>query len=215
MAIVSNCMRFEHSTGDHFDGIINYFNQKYDSDKFNQIVVADASSTMYGRSKPNVVIDLKNRDKNYPDWITEDFENSSFTVQFLRHRVKLSSYLLLGRYTNNWNFPYHWVLEGTNDFIDWHKLHEYNNINDYLDNKKYFHAQTEKVDQYFRIFRITQKGTNTKNDGENFMHCLSFRGIDLFGSVCFDNSLCHQTHQSQLFHVSLISAYIINILIQL
>ena len=96
MAILSNCMRFEHSTGEHFDGIINYFNQKYDSDKFNQIVVADASSTMYDRSKPYVVIDIKNKDNDYSDWISEDFENSSFTVQFLRHRVKLSSYSLLG-----------------------------------------------------------------------------------------------------------------------
>ena len=195
MVRLGKCTSFRHDSVNEFDGIITYFNSIYSKSTFDQVVLADSSSILDGRTPPNAVIDIKNINKNYTDWITESIENSNFTVQFRKHKIKLESYSLLGRLYNH-QHPYHWILEATNNYVEWAKIHEYDNSDKPLANHTLIHIDNLTSENFYSIFRITQIGTNLNIRFDEYKYCLSFRAIDFYGKVCeesFEPKTCKQT----------------------
>ena len=196
MIHLTKCKTFHYDIPNEFNGIISYFNANSNSNIFDQIVLADASSTLDGRTKPRAVIDIKNIEK-HGDWISESVNNSYFTIQFRKHKIQLDSYLLLGRSYDH-HHPYHWILEGTNNFNTWEKINEYNNINNPLSEDKFLHVDNINSNTYYSIFRITQIGENTNQNEGKYTNCFSFKGIDLYGKVCQEiypeNLTCKQSY---------------------
>ena len=199
MISLSKCKTFHHKTENEFDGIISYLNNKYNANVYNQIIQADSSSVYDGRTKPFAVIDIKNIYNDYVDWLTENIKNSNFTIYFRKHKVKLESYSLLGRIKWEHNHPYHWVLEGTNDLINWEKIDEYNDITNPLSLSKYIHINTTNNDKFYSIFRVTQIGKNTNTQELGFEYCFSFRAIDFYGTICQEKFPKFVTCKSSFF----------------
>ena len=194
MVHLRKCTTFNHDTKNQLDGIITYFNSIYSEEVFDQVVLADSSSILDGRTPPNTVIDIKNINNSYTDWITESIENSNFTVQFRKHKIRLDSYSLLGR-NYNYQHPYHWILEASNNYVDWEKIHEYNNPNQPLSNHTLIHSDDFTTEHFYSIFRITQIGKNKNIEYNQYNYCLSFRASDFYGKVCeesFEPNTCKQ-----------------------
>ena len=213
MVHLIRCQTFQHIQNEKFDGIINFFNIKYDEKQLNELIVVDSSSTIDGRSKPNVVINHNDIENSHKDWVSDNIENSNITIHFLKHKIRLSSYSLLGRYDHDFNIPFNWTLEATNDYIEWETLSQYNNENEPLSQKKLMNIPlSQQTDKYYSIFRITHLGVNTIIDEYNNRFVFAFRAIDFYGSICNDNSFCVQ--QTKIaYNFTFILSFLVSIML--
>ncbi len=99
-----------------FDGIFNFYYTYYPNSSISNLVKVRASSSLGGRGNPIYVIDpavtATSIDAN---WISQNIENSSFTVIFQRDKLMITSYSLRARLDKNINTPLEWIVEGSND----------------------------------------------------------------------------------------------------
>ena len=84
--------------------------------------LAIPSSTLGGRGDAFLVFDLRHDFKSY-SWISDNEENSSIVIQFIRDKLSLSSYSVKMRTDFSYNYPLEWNLEGSNDGFEWELVH--------------------------------------------------------------------------------------------
>lgn len=146
-------------------GIINYLREKTSNKIENEINVT-ASSQSAG-APINVLLD---NDKYV---ITSNIQNSSITLNFINHRVILTSYTLKdgNKYIG---IPKGWAIEGSNDFENWEVIDERSDVHR-IDEQFKINQKNYKV---FKSIRIRQTIENWKGKN-NF----SLSSIELYGSL--------------------------------
>ena len=111
--------------GDDLNGLFMYLFSYYPETYIRQIVDVSASSTFPWRPEPFTAINPKiNKSEYEKNWVSENVENSNFTISFINCHLIIDSYTLQSRQGWSNNTPREWILEGTNDMIHWHTLHK-------------------------------------------------------------------------------------------
>ena len=175
------------NNGNDFDGLFMYLFTHYPETYIQQVVDASASSTYPGRPGPITAVNPTLEKIPYTkNWVSENVENSNFTISFIHCYFKIDSYTLQSRQGWDNNTPLEWVLEGTNDMIHWHTIHHKVRGNELSGNGLYDNWQCSQ-NRFFSSFRITMIGENKwKQSNEKYIFGLS--SIELFGLI--SNQYC-------------------------
>ena len=196
-------------TEDIFKGIFYSRFMHYSSKYINKLVKIKANSTNFGNPNnllnPNVNGSLKE-----DNWQSLNIENSSLTITFLKERLKISSYSLKSRTDKTDNTPYEWVLEGSNDLINWETIHHKPH------GEELIHANNTgnwkcSSSVPFRHFKLIQLNEN-EHFNEINKYKLSLNKIELFGVIFPDFPItCYQRKRNcmmyQIMMVSFIEVY--------
>ena len=183
-------------TTDIFKGVMYSYFKNYSSESINKLVKIKASSTNANVGQANVLINPNiNRNDKAGIWQSRSEENSSVTITLLRERLMISSYSLRSRTDRDHNNPYEWVLEGSNDRVNWETLHHKPHGNEFMGRSKQGNWPcTSSIP--LKYFKLTQLHENYhKLDSEKYMFSLS--KIELFGTR-FPNEpiTCNQRKRS-------------------
>lgn len=156
-----------------FEGIINYF--KRNSDIKNEIDITYSSDNCGGLNKPFDLIEYENGSKHFT---TRNEENSWICIEFKNHKIIPTNYTIRSNECSQGFFhPLSWVIEGSNDKIEWNKLGEERN-NRVLDGKNVVHTFPIQNKQEIKYIRFRQIGPNSHND-----HYLYISAIEIYGQI--------------------------------
>ena len=114
-------------------------------------------------------------------WQSDSIENSSVTITLLRDRLKISSYSLQTRKDRDVNTPYEWILEGSNDLMNWETIHHKSHGDELINKSSKGHWECSSSIP-FRFFKLTQLHENRKNTEEQ-KYMFSLSKIELFGTL--------------------------------
>ena len=183
-------------------GIITIFNIVYKSSLSKYLIATPSSTNEYvGRVGAN---DLLKRDTNLEThWCSQDLPNSSVIITFKKHLLKLTQYTMRARGDGNWAMPINWVIEGSNNLIDWHFIKEEGPNQDLLLTKaqKTYNAT---ADNFFKHYKFTQHLTQSPVD--NFC----FSKLELFGHLigaiqCHTFNKPHRTVKIYIFILNILA----------
>lgn len=158
---------------DPLNGIIKYIRTNSDME-IEEIIKAESSSN-YGISyrAENV---LRSDKKCF--FSSAEEKNASLTLDFCNQRITPSHYTIKTRHWSG-HFPTDWILQGSNDKIEWLLLHEVKDENELKfagKNKTFKISQNNSQDKSYRYIRIIL--TDVSSDGKFY---LSFNSIEFFG----------------------------------
>ena len=171
-------------SSEDFQGVLYYFHTWYNSTLIKKLVKLEVTSTVSGRGSPyNAINPFILSRKSEDNWVADSKENNSFTIKLLRDRLKIESYAMRSRIDRDHNMPLEFILEGSNDNINWKLLHhkERNEELKKQDSKGNW-TITSNNNEPFRSFRITQIGENYHKT-ENEKYVFGFNKIELFGTL--------------------------------
>ena len=167
------------------DGLFSYLycHKKYPTNYVNKIVKASASSVYANRSDPYVTINPCIQKTELGDyWISENIPNSSFSISFINHLFALDSYTIQSRDFADYNIPLEWILEGSNDNLNWETIHFKERGNEINGEKKTFNWSCESKTSIYSYFKFTQIGENQHHsDDQKYMFAIG--SIELFGTL--------------------------------
>ena len=184
-------LKIDYNENDLLDGLFKHLFQIRTKTQIQKFVHVTASSTLSGRGDPFTTIDQTMDKSNYfTNWISESKENSSISISFVKHQFAINSYTLQRRPNNSGNYPLKWILEATNDGINWFLIHDKIEGNE-LSTSTPFHWICSKKDLY-REYRFTMIGENSwKYDVYKYMFALGT--IEFFGSLFETICTIHST----------------------
>ena len=138
------------------------------------------------------------------NWISMPYENSSFSIQFLRFPFKISSYSLRSRTDFGWNLPCEWMLEGSNNNNTWNLLHYHERNNDLNGTNIVKNWKTSfKCEGYYHFFKVTQLGINiqTSNDLDhpNNSFVFTMNKVEFFGEILSASTTCRTKIRKQKY----------------
>ena len=165
-----------------FNGIFTFYHTYYPRTSIQKFVKVKTSSDYGGRGSSYSVVDpniTMNTDKM--NWLSKSEENSSFMIIFQRDILKLSSYSLKARVDQGFNTPREWVLEGSNDLMNWKQLH-HKERGDELTTIGSEGNWSSDVNEYFRMFRLMMLGEN-KMHVESEKYIFSMNKLEVFGTL--------------------------------
>ena len=176
-------MRIKVNRGtDDLDGLFMYLFTNFSKNYIHKIINVTASSSWEGRGLPiNVLDPTIDKENNTLNWISKNEENSNFTITFLHHQFAIDSYTLQSRLSSSSHNPVQWIVEATNDMINWVKIHEHPFGDELTTQGAIKNYQCPKK-EFFSSFRITQTGENS-NTVMGQSHLLSFGQIEFFGAL--------------------------------
>ena len=177
-------------TEDIFKGIFYSYFTNHSSKHINRLVKIKASSTNFG----NPINLLK---PNSGNWQSKNIENSSLTITLLRERLMISSYSLKSRTDWSYNTPYEWVLEGSNDLINWETIHHKPRGDDLINIGSTGNWKCSSSVP-FRHFKLMHLNENLKSD-DTCKYMLTLNKVELFGTI-FPNNLitCFQRKMNNI-----------------
>lgn len=120
----SNKIEIKFNEMNHFDGIINFI-RKTTADNFSSSLNVTASSVGNSFFSPSNIIDYES---NQLYFYTKNVQNSWVRIDFKENRVCPSSYSLRSDVSSDYH-PKSWVIEGSNDKVNWEKIDQKNNCN--------------------------------------------------------------------------------------
>ena len=155
------------------NGIFNYLTKKYgDNPHLENIIEVTASSSEY--NSPYEILNY-----NWEDyWYSKNISNSYILFDFQKLKIRPCNYTLK---THNSGSGYshikNWILEGSNDLINWNILDQ--KLNNFDLNKKnsIFTFECKSL-EYYKYIKLKQVGKN--HHGGDYL-CLS--GIEFFGGI--------------------------------
>ena len=149
---------------------------------FDKLINVTPSSTLSGRGDAFLVFDPRHDFKDYC-WISENKENSSITIQFMRDKLSLSSYSVKMRTDFSYNYPLEWNLEGSNNGNEWELVHHKERNKDLSSPDKVgtFICNNSKL---FSFFKLTQIGANDYKREEEMYH-FALKKVEFYGKFEF------------------------------
>lgn len=161
--------------GDPLNGIIKYIRTCLNSDtEIEKTILAESSSSLGISYRAENVL---RSDKKW-FFCSGEEKNASLTLDFGNLRITPSGYTMKSRHWNG-HFPTDWILQGSNDKIEWLLLHEVKDENGLkLPGKTntFKISQNNSPDKSYRYIQIVL--TDVSSDGK--FH-LSFNSIEFFG----------------------------------
>jgi hypothetical protein len=118
-------------------------------------------------------------DQNYgSSWYSTNHPNSWIEFDFKRNRVSPTGYVIKSNNQNNY-YLVGWVIEGSNDGLDWTKLDE-RNTQELSSNSiiRYFSINDSSNLPFFRHIRLRQTAKNSSGNDHLVISC-----IELFGCL--------------------------------
>ena len=138
-----------------FKGVFYSLGKRHPNVPINKLVKVTPSSTYPGRGNAIYVIDPHFSYTTENNWISESRVNSSFTFSFINDRLLIKSYIIKTRTDNIYCCPIEWVMEGSNDDINWIQIHHKESGTEQCEiGKVVRHNCFAK--QPFKSFKITQ-----------------------------------------------------------
>ena len=181
----------------NFNGTFSYFYKLFTNYSVSKLINVNASSSYEGRGNCfNVINPLISKTSPSYNWLSQNLENSSLTFTFLKHSLAISSYSIKARQdTNDFNHPYEFVLEASNDNFIWTEIHHKTNDDTLIGKGKEGHWNC-KTNEFFSIFKLTMLYTNYHiYDYEKYIFALST--VEFFGTLrrkeeCFNKLSCNK-----------------------
>ena len=200
-----NKILFSYIEGDELHGLFKFY-----QNQLTTYFSITASSTLEDRGSVQNVIDYSiDSTTNENTWISQDIENSSFTIEFLRTSFNLKSYSIQSRVDNIYNFPCEWSIEGSYDNNTWRLI-------DYHERNAELHPQGDKVihwycddesEQYFKYFKMKHIGHScVESNEEPSNYYFSMNKIEFFGNMRFS---CTYIQKQYSIHSLSVLCYIL------
>lgn len=176
-----SCKVFPPQSTDRFSGIIKYLRNKAGDDIGSKISIT-ASSTNGPEYNPNNVIIYED---NYKRFQSENIPNSWICFEFKENKVVPTHYQIMPCCSPNYSNPKSWVIEGSNDDINWELLDERINCSDlnYPYKPKIFHISNPNKNE-FRFIRMRLTGP-TWYDSNYFIFC----SFELYGKMYYNSQI--------------------------
>ena len=170
----------EKMSEDIFKGVFYSYFMNHSTKHINRLVKIKANSTHFG--KPINLLDPNvNSSQREDNWQSRSIENSSLTITLLRERLKISSYSLKSRTDWTHNTPYEWILEGSNDLMNWETIHHKPHGDELIYANTTGHWECSSSIP-FRFFKLTQLNENKKSD-EIYKYMFTLNKIEFFGTL--------------------------------
>lgn len=154
-----------------FDGIINYLHLIMKEVKV-------TSKSLFAGSSPSNVTLYENSTKRFQ---SKHNENEWICFDFLDKKVIPSHYQLRSACCDsNWAHPRSWVIEGSNDDVEWIQLYLQNDC-PYLNGRSISHLfmlENRNESRSFRYIRMRYVGVNWCNG-----YCMAFDSFEIYGSL--------------------------------
>lgn len=169
---------FSYSNDKEFDGIINFIRKKTNNNVKNMIKLS-SSSMNYSNTPYNVC----KHDNDNIFYQSKNEKNSWICFDFKEHKIIPTNYTIKSiPYESNNNHPKSWVVEGSNDNIDWITIDEVKNC-DLLNGFSKIHTFniSNPVNTPFRYVRIRQTSNNWYASGEWYF--FSIGSVEFYGSL--------------------------------
>lgn len=181
-----------------FKGIFYSYFKNYSSKFINKLVKIEASTTSSSFGKPIILLNPDVNGASFTDiWQSESIENSSITISLLKERLLISSYSLKTRTFWSKNTPYEWVLEGSNDLINWVMIHHKSRGNELIATNSAGNWNCPSSAPY-RFFKFIQLGENYKNN-EDQRYMLTLSKIEFFGMIYPNERVtCYQRKRNDI-----------------
>ena len=167
---------------DPFNGIFNFMFSKLSEKKVKEIVHVSASSTLNTRGDPFTTIDPNANETKYTDcWVSNPARNSNLTISFQNHQFAMDSYTLQSRKGLSVNVPVEWVIEGTNNFLNWETVHSKERDNEIVGDGKIYNWNVSSK-KFFHTYRMTMIDENYYGS-ESQRYYFGLGRIEFFGSL--------------------------------
>ena len=169
---------------DKFNGIFAHFYKYYTNLTISKFVNVNASSIYsLDRCSFNIINPLISKTNFVDSFLSKSLENSSITFTFLKHNLALSSYSIKARQDQtNYNHPYEFVLEATNDNSHWIEIHHKQHDDTLQGTGKEGNWNCSNTNEFFHTFKLTMLKTNSyKHDYEKYI--FAFSTIEFFGKL--------------------------------
>ena len=179
---ITSCEKEE----DAFAGIFYMLFQKYDGNPVEKNIV---SVTAQGESSTNKAVLLFSQNKKN-SWGLTETPGNYLQMDFKQSKVIVTGYSIRSASNAHWDNPQSWVLEGSDDGVNWTKIDEKVRNQDMGGNDKLHYWSCEPSND-FRLIRwsLTQKGTSN----------LLFKQFELFGKyVTFQNDIDSKQNEDDL-----------------
>ena len=175
-------MRLKFFQGDDvFDGMFTYLYKHYQPNPFSPFLYVNVSGSYENRADPlYVFVPNVYKDTTSEIWLSSNLPNSSYTITFKNHRFQMDSYSVRSRGDQDFNIPLEWVLEASNDLVNWveiHHKHRNRELVGKLIEKNYICPNQ----RFFTSYKFTQIGENAHNyDYEKYL--FSIATLEFFGT---------------------------------
>ena len=171
--INSNKIEIKYNEVNQFDGIINFLRNKT-AENFEKTINVTASSIGNSFFSPSNVIDYETSQVYF---YTKNVQNSWIRIDFKDNRVCPKSYTLRSDDSSDYH-PKSWVIEGSNDKINWDKIDQKNNCNS-INGRNITH--TFDISNNTKDFRYIQMRITGKNWIGNYL--LDIGAIEFHGTL--------------------------------
>ena len=157
---------FSFDPSNHFSGIINYL-RKQSRNQIKKIVTFSCSS-LYKNDDRFQPINVSNFENQERFFASENIKNSWICLDFNDHKIELSHYSIKSvKWDINYEHPKSWVIEGSNEALDWTVLDEQINCS-LLNGRCIAHTfevnkNNSKKFRYIRM-RLTDKNWRNTNN---------------------------------------------------
>ena len=167
--------------GDLFNGLFTYLFKTYPENPFSPFIQVNVSSSYANRADPlYVFVPEKNKNTTSQIWLSQSIPNSNYTITFKKNPFKLTSYSVRSRGDQSYNIPLEWILQGSNDLMNWVDVHHKERNNELIGGgkEKNYICQNQK---FFCSYRFTQIGKNYYTV-ESQKYIFSIATIEFFGA---------------------------------
>lgn len=161
-----------------FKGIINYIRNEAKG-YFPELVKVNSSSINGGKDIFSPLNSLL-YEKDSNSFATNDINDSWIKFDFTKLKIILKNYTIKSYpFTKNDTHLKSWIIEGSNNNINWQILDEQKN-SDVLNGKSYVHTFSVKneKDKAFKYLRLKMTGLNHSNN-----NVLCFNSIEFYGGI--------------------------------
>ena len=113
------------------------------------------------------------------------------------------SYSFRSRLNMNDHMPLEWMLEASNDHVNWFVLHHKERNEEFFvkGHERKFEFENSKNYRYIRIKKI---GENNEN-GQYCQYCFAFNKIELIGSLSSIRITCKVNRNKSIIHILVFS----------
>lgn len=167
------------NNSNEFDGIINHLRHESNGNIQNLIDIK-ASSLYSSRFSPYNACLFEDQNKYFH---SNNEQNSWICFDFKQHRIIPTSYIIKSiPYSKNSNHPKSWVIEASNDNLNWETLDEVNDCT-YLNGECLIHTFNinRQISNDFRFVRIRQISNNCYARAKQYFFTLG--SIEFYGTL--------------------------------
>ena len=181
-------IEFKYSSSNNFNGTFAYLFKHLTNYSVTNLVDVIASSTYPERGFVyNVINPYVSKTEIEENWLSKSIKNSSVTISFLKHSFSIDSYSIKSRQDKyDFNYPYEFVLEASNDEINWNEIH-HKTKDDTLIGKGYEGHWNCPSSEFYSSYKLTMLGTNSY-ERLNEQYIFTFSVIELFGTLMRNNN---------------------------